>query len=182
MCTGLELMGAGMGAQAFGAYQSSRATKAAHEAQAQVQRNNATVAGWQAEDAIERGNKAAMRVRSQARQLKGTQRARLAAAGVDLGEGSALQILSDTDYFGEVDAQTTVDNAAREAWAIRQQAAGYSADAALMQSRAAAESPLFAAGTSLLTSASRVAERWYTPAKPDPIGDFYRRGTRGSGD
>lgn len=156
-------MGAGVGMQAFGAYNNSRAAKAAYGAQAEVNRNNAQIAEWQAEDAIKRGDKAASRVRMQAKQLKGTQRARLAANGVDLGEGSALQILSDTDYFADVDASTVLDNAAKEAWALRTQAAGAMAEADLFAGRAAAERPLLAAGTSLLTSAGQVAGRWYSP-------------------
>ena len=159
----VALMGAGMGMQAFGAYSNSKATKTALNAQAQVQRNNAIIAGWQAEDALARGNKAALKVRSQGRTLQGQQRAALAANGVDVNTGSALEILKDTDYFTEVDAITAKDNAAREAWAIRNQAAGYTADANLLQARAAAESPMLAATTSLLGSAGRVASSWYTP-------------------
>lgn len=155
------VMGAGMGAQAFGAYSNSKNAKAAYGAQAQVAQNNATIAGWQADDALARGDRAATRVRTQANQLKGVQRAALAANGVDLGVGSALNILTDTDYFKEVDANTTLDNAAREAWAIRNQAAGYTAEASLLAGRAAAESPGFAAASSLLTSAGRVAGSWY---------------------
>jgi hypothetical protein len=163
---GPAILGAGMGFQAMGAYSNSKNARTAYEAQAQVARNNATVAGWQAEDALKRGDKAAMRVRMQGNQTKGAQRAALAASGVDLGMGSALNILADTDYFTDVDAQTTLDNASKEAWAIRQQAAGFNAEASLLKSRADAESPLYAATGSLLTGASRAASTWYTPAKP----------------
>lgn len=156
------LMGAGMGMQAFGAYRNSQATKAAYGAQAEINRNNAIVAGWQAQDAIERGNKAASRSRMQTRQLKGTQRARMAANGVDLTTGSALEILTDTDYFGEIDATTIKDNAAREAWAIRNQAMGFTSEANLLQSRADSESPFLSGATSLLTSAGKVAPYWYS--------------------
>lgn len=155
----------GMGVQAYGAYSNSKASKAAYGAQAQVNHNNAQIAEWQAEDALARGDQAASRVRTKYDQLKGTQRATMSANGVDLGTGSALSILSDTDYYGQVDANTTLDNAKREAWALRNQAAGYTAEANLMQSRSDAESPMLAAGTSLLTSASRVAGSWYTPSK-----------------
>lgn len=167
MCTGLELgpalMGAGAVSSAFGAANNSSASKAAYGAQAQVNRNNAQIAEWQAGDALVRGQRAAAGVRMKANQLKGNQRASMAANGVDLGVGSALNILSDTDYFKDVDAGTTLDNAAKEAWAIRNQAAGYTAEANLMQGRSDAENPLFAGATSLLTSAGKVAGSWYTP-------------------
>lgn len=155
----LQLAGVGLGAA--GAYSSSRNTKSAYQAQAQVAKNNAIIAGWQAEDALVRGDRAASVSRSKTRQLKGSQRAALAANGVDLGEGSALNILTDTDYFGEMDANTITDNAAREAWAIRSQASGYSAEASMLSSRASSEQPWLSTATSLLTSAGRVADRWY---------------------
>lgn len=151
---------AGMGMSAYGAYSNSRNAKAAMGAQAQVNRNNALIAGWQAEDAIKRGNKDAMRVKTRANRLKGAQRAGFGANGVDMTTGSALQILSDTEYFGELDATTAKDNAAKEAWALRNQAMGFSAEAGLMQGRADAEKPLMAAGTSLLTSAGKVSSQW----------------------
>lgn len=153
---------AGMAMSAVSAYSGSQASKNAYGAQAQVAQNNAQVAEWQAEDALRRGAVAASDQGTKNNQLKGTQRARLAANGVDLGQGSALQILADTDYFGDIDAGRIEDNAAREAWAIRQQAAGYRADASLLQSRADSERPWLAAGTSLLTSAGKVAGNWYT--------------------
>lgn len=151
---------AGTAMSAYGAYSNSQNAKAAMGAQAQVNRNNALIAGWQAEDAIKRGGRDAMRVKTMANRLKGAQRAGFGANGVDMTTGSALQILSDTEYFGEVDAGTVKDNAAKEAWALRNQAMGFSSEASLMQGRADRESPALAAGTSLLTSAGKVSSQW----------------------
>jgi hypothetical protein len=159
---------AGMALQAYGSYQNSKATQSAYGAQAQVNRNNAQIAEWQAQDAITRGQQSASRIRMKSNQLKGTQRAGMAANGVDLGTGSALRILSDTDLFKEIDANQAIDNAAREAWAIRNQAQGYNTEASLLQARADRESPLMAGGTSLLTSAGKVASNWYTPGTSTP--------------
>jgi hypothetical protein len=150
----------GMGMSAVSAYGNSRNAKAAYGAQAQVSRNNAQIAEWQAEDAIKRGGRDAMKVRTRANRLKGAQRAGFGANGVDMSTGSALQILSDTEYFGEVDVGTVKDNAGKEAWALRNQAMGFNADASLMQGRADSEKPLMAAGTSLLTSAGKVSSQW----------------------
>ena len=157
------------GFNAYGAYSNSKATKTAYDAQGQIAANNAQIATWQAEDAIVRGDREASRSRLKTRQLKGSQRAALAANGVDLGEGSALNILADTDYFGELDAGTIKDNAAREAWAIRNQATNFTSEGSLLRSRADMESPVFAASTSLLTGANRVASHWYSqPRKTVP--------------
>jgi hypothetical protein len=154
---------AGAGLSAVSAYGNSKSAKGAYEAQAQIAKNNAIIAGWQAEDALARGDRNVSLSRSKTRQQKGTQRAAMAANGVDLGEGSALNILVDTDYFGELDANTIKDNAAKEAWALRNQAAGFTAEAAMAKARADNERPWMSAGTSLLTSAGKVADRWYEP-------------------
>lgn len=151
----------GMAVQAVSSYQSSQANKAAANAQAQVQANNAQMAEYQAEDAIARGDQAAQAQGMRTNRLKGTQRAALASNGVDLGVGSALQIQTDTDYFGQVDKTTITDNAAREAWGYRAQGANFDANASILRGRANAESPWLAAGTSLLGSATKVASSWY---------------------
>lgn len=165
----MQATGAILGAST--AYSNSKAVKGAAEVNARVQELNAQMAEQQARDAITRGDKAAGASRLKSRQFKGSQRAALAANGVDLGFGSALNMLNDTDLFGEIDAETIRDNAAREAWAIRQQAAGLRVDASTYRLRAANESPLLAASTSLLTSAGRVADRWYSDVKPSRSSD-----------
>lgn len=171
----MQLAGAGM--QAVSAYGSSQASKAAYNAQAQIAENNAQLAKWQAEDAIARGEVAATDQGMKTAQLKGTQRARLADSGVDLGVGSAVQILTDTDYFGQIDRARITDSAAREAWGYRTQGADYQANASLLRGRAAAESPFLAASTSLLSSAGRVASSWYGNGAGGP-GDGLGQGDR----
>lgn len=167
---------AGMAMSAVGAVQGSQANKAAYGAQAQVAANNAQIAQYQADDALTRGRVNASRMGMQVHQLKGQQRAKLAANGVDLGVGSALNILTDTDQFGEIDANTITDNAAKEAWAIRQQANGYTSDANLLKARADSEKPWMSGMTSLLTSAGRVAGNWYSPSTSgDGLGQGDRR-------
>src|SRR4051812_38068526 len=84
---------------AIGAYQSSQAQRAAYNAQGQIAENNAEIAQSQAQDALRRGEVAASNQGLKTRQLKGAQRAQLAANGVDLGVGTAQNILTDTDYF-----------------------------------------------------------------------------------
>lgn len=152
---------AGMAMQAFSAYQGSQANKAAANAQGQVQANNAQMAEYQAEDATARGDLGAQAQGMRTNRLKGTQRAALASNGVDLSVGSALQIQTDTDYFGQVDKTTITDNAAREAWGYRAQGANFDANASILRGRASAENPTLSAGTSLLGSATKVAPSWF---------------------
>lgn len=158
----------GLGAQAVGgllaskgAYDKSSAERYAYEYQAKVAANNATVATWRAQDAITRGQTETARQQLKTRQIKGAQRAAFAARGVDMGEGSALNILSDTDLMGAVDAATITDNAAKEAWALRAEASNANANAGLLRARAAAENPAGSALGTVLTTGGTVASSWY---------------------
>lgn len=155
------VMMAGVGMQAYGAYSSSKQAKAGYQAQAQIAANNAQLAEWQAEDAEQRGQVKANAQGMHTRQLKGAQRAGMAANGVDLGVGSAQQVLTDTDYFGQIDRDTILANSAREAWGYRMQGKGYTADSSLLSARASAQSPGLAAATTLMGGAGKVAAGWY---------------------
>lgn len=184
MCTGAEgMMVAGMGMQAAGAYSNSSNAKGAYGAQSQVASNNAQIARWQAQDALARGDRAAIQVRTKGNQLKGAQRAAMAANGVDVGTGSALDILTDTDFTTALDANTVKDNAAKEAWALRNQAAGFTADSSILNARADAENPTLALGGSLLTSAGKAGAYWNAkPAAGNPglgVPGFSAMGTYG---
>tara|TARA_Y100000034_G_scaffold110909_1_gene143469 strand:- start:884 stop:1417 length:534 start_codon:yes stop_codon:yes gene_type:complete len=157
---------AGTVAGAYGAYNQSKASKASLEYQASVARNNAEYSESQARDAIRRGQVAENDVRRRTAQLRGSQRARLAANGIDLGEGSALNILLDTDYFGELDALNVRDNSNREAAALRTQGSNQIGNANLLDARAGMESPIGAALPTLLTGAGAVANSWYRNKSP----------------
>lgn len=178
----------GAGFQAVGAYSQAKNQQAALRAEAQVQQNNAVIAGWQAEDSIDRGEVAASRALVKGGQVKGAQRAAMAANGIDLGVGSAQNVLNDTDYLTAVDAATLRDNAAREAWGYRMQARGYMDKSTAANNGASSIRPWLSAGTSLLTSATSVAGKWYqgsaagSSSTRDGYGDLVFRGNRGSGD
>lgn len=155
----LQLFGAGMSATS--AYTQAKNQQAALQAQAQVAENNATIAGWQAEDATARGEVAAGTAAMKGNQVKGSARAGLAANGVALEGGSAQAVLNDIDYFSALDASTLRNNAAREAWGYKMQAKTYTDQAGMSRSGASSISPWLSAGTSLLTSATNAASRWY---------------------
>lgn len=139
---------------AMGAYQQSAATKASAEYQSQVARNNAISAEYQAQDAIKRGEVAEAEQRRKTMMLKGSQTARLAANGLDISEGSALQILSDTDWMGEQDALTVRDNASREAWAYRQQGNNAQSNSNMLKASADAQNPFFSGFSNIMTNES----------------------------
>lgn len=158
--TAMQVVGTVTSASA--AYTKSKQERAAYDYQAQVAENNSVLAEWQARDAIRRGQEAEGAHRIKVAQLKGSQRASLAGRGIDLTEGSALDILSDTDFMGERDALTIRNNASREAFGHRVESGNYRSNADVLRSRAAMEKPGMAAGTSLLTGAGQVANTWYT--------------------
>lgn len=161
----LVAQGAGAGMSALGAYNSAKAQKATLGYEAAVADNNAKIAEYQSKLAIEQGQIAEQNQRLKTANLYGDQRAALAANGVDLGTGSATEILATTKYMGERDALTVRDNAAREAWAFELQAQGYRADAAVDRANADAINPTMAAVSSLLGSGSQVAGSWYKYSK-----------------
>jgi len=152
---------AGTGMQAIGAYQTAQSQKASYAYQSRVSENNAKIGEWQAQDAMKRGERAEIDQRRKTAQLKGAQTASLAARGLDIGTGSALNILSDTDYLGEIDALTIRDNSRREAWGIRQGAQNDTNNAGVLRGAGNAISPIGAGATSLLTGAGQVAKQWY---------------------
>lgn len=149
----------------LGAYKSSAGNKQGYEYNAIVDANNAKFNRMRAADAIARGQTTEDTVRLKTAQLKGKQRASLAARGIALDEGSPLNILNDTDYMGEHDALVVRDNAAKEAWALRQSANNDMSQSALMQSRADAEQPWLNAAGTALTRGGQVADSWYKYSK-----------------
>jgi hypothetical protein len=128
----------GGGMQAYGVYQEQSLAK-------EVAKNNARTAEYQAQDAVRRGEEEAMKVRRQAMGLKSAQRASLAGRGLDVSYGTAFDLQEQTDFFGDLDAETVRLNAAKDAWTLRRQRDNY-----LMQRDAI--HPLMAASGSLLSS------------------------------
>lgn len=127
---------------------------------------NAGLADQQAADALSRGQTAQFSSELRTAQLKGTQTATLAAHGVALDQGSALDVLTSTDVMGAADAATIHDNAAKESW-------GYKAQAANYRSQAANANPWAAGGASMLGAAGNVASRWYKYGKASGYGSDY---------
>lgn len=135
--------------------------KAAYNYQAGVDKNNAMIANWNAEDAARRGESDLVAQQRKTAALMGAQRATFAGRGIDLSDGSALNILSDTAYLGEQDALTVKDNTAKNVWAAKVQASNETANAGLHQMQSDNQNPLMAGATSLLTGAGQVASSWY---------------------
>lgn len=113
----------------MGAKQEGKAQQQMYNYQAAVDRNNAKVAEWQAQDAEQRGKEEERKRRLLTGQQKGAQRTAFAANGIDLGSESVAETLADTEMIGELDALTIRSNAKREAYGYRVQGANYNASA-----------------------------------------------------
>lgn len=158
----------GVGSMAVGAltgsvsaYRGAKADRQAARWQADVQRNNAQIAEWEARDALERGADEVQRHQLKVADLKSTQRASFASRGILLSEGSPLRILTDTDFLGELDANVIRRNAAREATSHRNRAATATSNAELLDYQADEINPLMAGTTALLNGVTSVASKWY---------------------
>lgn len=174
MCT---MLAAAIGAA--GTLMQGMAANSAARAQAAAANQNARIAEAQAHDAIERGGQEELRFRRQMAIHRGAQRSALAASGVDVDSGSALDVQNASMREGEHDAAAIRFNAAREGWGYQVQAANYRNEAAA--ARAAGRNALFGsvvgAGTSLLSAAgpgawmrkagtAKVGGNWYANKKP----------------
>ena len=92
----------------------------------------------------------------------------MAANGLDLGEGSPVDVLASTKYLGEQDALTIRDNAARRAWAGRIDKQNLLDEAASAKATASSISPFMASVGSLLGDAGSVSSAYesYSANRP----------------
>lgn len=129
------LLAASLATSALGtmssSYAQAKAAKTEGRYQQQQFETNARLADIQAKDAIKRGDKESANHMKKVRAMIGSQRAKMAAQGIDANSGSALDIQMDTAIYGSMDAQTIKNNAWREAWGYRVQANDYSGQGAM---------------------------------------------------
>lgn len=104
--------------------------------EAAVARQNSTLASNQALDAIKRGQIDDRRSQQETAKLIGSQQARLAANGIDVGYGNAADMIGDTATYGAEDAATIRENAMREAMGHDMSAMNFRAQARAARSRA----------------------------------------------
>ncbi len=139
------------------AYAQSEALKAQGSFQKTMAEINARMARRQAEDSIKRGEEAANQIRKTGKQVAGAQRASAAAQGLDVNEGSAADLLTDTEMAVTADIINVKNNAWREAWGLQVQATSTLFDAKVNQAAAkqAATQTLLTGGLNALESGTR---------------------------
>lgn len=171
---------AGAATSAVGSYYSAKGQKSALNFKAGIADLNARVAEQNAQQSFEQGQQQIAAQTLKAGQLKGAQRAALAANGVDLGVGSAAEILDSTDMMKDVDLDTMRASVAKAAWGHRTQATGFQNEALLLRASANGISPTGAGINSLLGSAANMAASYYGMSKSgamksDALGDFGKK-------
>lgn len=105
-----------------GAYSQSQSELAEGAYRKSVAEQNERLALMQADDAIRRGDRAAIEHKKQVNQVIGSQRANLAAQGIEIDSGSAAAIQEETAAIGAQDVMQIKNNAWREAWGFKVQA------------------------------------------------------------
>ncbi|MCP2041931.1 hypothetical protein L1281_002549 [Neisseria sp. HSC-16F19] len=155
---GTQIMG--LIGQGVGSFYSARSQKRQLEMQAFMAELNGRRMEKQAQQALRAGEKEAVSRSLQAGQLKGSQRAALAANGVDLGVGSAAELQAGTDYFKEADMNQLAANALADAWGYRMGALNETNSARMARAQASTVNPMAAVHQTLLTGAGKVAESW----------------------
>lgn len=142
---------------AVGAYQSARAQKARLQYEANIADANASLAEDNSRLALVIGQKQQYAHELKTNQVFGSQRASMAANGVDLGQGSANEVLASTKFMSGVDSMTIADNAAQQSKVLGVEADNYRMSAKMARDASDSINPNMAAGSSLLGGAASFA-------------------------
>ena len=166
MCDAMSLMIGSMAGgsliQGMGAMEQGKATRNEANYRAQMAMNNRLQAEEQAQDIERQGRHDAAKHRSRVRQFEADQLVSLAASGFDVSTGSAVDLLTDTAELGELDAQTILSDANRQAYNERVRGNNYSNEAALLKASGSnAERAGYLTGGGSLLSGAGAASATY---------------------
>lgn len=129
-------------------------TKDIANTQAKISEVNAELSEFQAEQTILAGQRREQNLRLKGAQLKSTQRATMAANGIDLGSQTPVNILTTTDVMTDLDAKAVALDALRSAWGYKTQAVNFRIEGLSRQAAGiAAESNAIGQSSSLIMDA-----------------------------
>ena len=165
MCTTLQTAQLGVGgfsalSSGIGAFSKSRRDKNALKIQADVARRNQEIAAIEEANAQKRGLRTEQASRRATRALQGTQRAGLAGSGVDVNFGSPVDVVGDSDIFGEFDVGTIRQNTADEVFAAKARGQGFGFQADSFNRAGRGVNPALDFGSSLLGGGADVGLRF----------------------
>ena len=153
---------AGAVASAAGSIYSGVAASESANYQSEVANVNAQIAQQNADYAIKAGQAKVAQQGQKAADQEAQVTAALAANGVDVNTGSALNVRQGTRETGLLDTQTALNNAELQAYGYQTQKTGFQAQGALEQTQSESAIPGAAIGAtgSLLNSASSLGFKW----------------------
>ena len=165
----------------YGQYQAGQSAKRQAEYEASIMEIQAGYSEQQAEDAIAIGDEQESRHRAAVRQLIGSQRASMAASGIDISSGSALDLQLEAASMGELDATTIRNNARRQAWGFTVEASDLRNRAKMTRAggRAAARAYNNQAVTTALGGAADLAGLFYRSSNTGTRSNGYSGGVVG---
>lgn len=161
---------------AFGGMSVTRHQNSIAKAQANIARINAQSMELQAQAVLRANESATVRKTMEAGQVKSAQRVALAANGVAVGEGSAAEVQASTDIVKEMDKNQMKENAVRNAWGYRMQAANYEGQALMAEASKQSVGLNFA--TSILNTASQVGSNYMLMSANGVFKDAGNNGTQ----
>lgn len=156
----LGIVGAGVGAagKLIGGISANNAANY----QAQVAKNNATIARQNAEYSIQAGQSASERSSMKGAANLANIKVGQAASGVDVNTGSAADVQVSQREVNKLDTDTTMNNAALQSYGYTSQATGFEAQAKLDKyaGKSALIGGAIGAAGSLLGDASSLSFKW----------------------
>lgn len=158
----MGMQGFGIGAETVGAYYTAKAEKSNLKAQASMDELNANLAQRQSERALAAGIQEKQMSQLRTARTKSSQRVAQAANGIDLSSDTAINVLTSTDWAGEVDAKNIELNALQTAFGYQTNSTNYRNSAMMKQSSAKGINPMMSAGTTLLSRAGATAQSYMT--------------------
>lgn len=158
-----------------GTQRQAEANAQANAYQAQVARNNQTLADMYAERSQQQGGVQAENKQLETAQRLSAVRAAIGGNGLDPSSGSGLRLQKDTLAMGDLDARTIRANAARDAYGYHTQGMGFAAQAGLNSAAArnATAGGNLAGVGAIISGAASVSDKW---------ANYKRAGVPGYGD
>ncbi len=158
--TGLSALSGVTGA--VGSLEQGQAQAEAAKYNANIEKQNAAISLQNANIAGQAGEAQAAKQEMRTRAEVGAIKANQAAAGIDVNQGSAVDVRSSASELGQLDAMTIRSNAARQAYGYRNQAASETAASTLSDYTAknASTAGAIGAASTFLGGAAQAGSNW----------------------
>lgn len=132
-----------MGVQALSTFSKLNAQKDSLKIQANLANQNATYADIQARDSIDLGRNQVTDYQRNLTSFKSSQINAMADNGIDVSQGSAIDVLASTEMMAQSDLDNIKYNAALESWGHQVEQTNYINEANSLRAQADSIHPLF---------------------------------------